>query len=250
MKLFLVSFFTFFSFQFCAAQDAATLIAEANRLEAIPNEKAAFNKFKEVLHVQPRNMFALTKCSELCSRIGKREKSKVIRESYYSIAKTYAAAALGVDATNSDANASMAIAMGRFALEKSGKEKIAAVKDIKTYGDLAVKYNPNNFKGWHIIGKWNYEVSSLSGLEKAATKIFYGGLPSASLKTAIQAYEKAKALDPSFMLNYLELAKAYYKNDEKQKAIQALKVVATLPNKTEDDPIVKEEAKNLLKDWE
>ena len=49
MKLF--SFLLLFVFLFTqvSAQNYATLITEADRLEAIPNEKAAFLKFKEVL---------------------------------------------------------------------------------------------------------------------------------------------------------------------------------------------------------
>ena len=142
----------------------------------------------------------------------------------------------------------MAIAMGRAALDKSGKEKIEAVKEIKKYCDLALKYNASNYVAWHIIGKWHYEVSNLNGLERAAAKIFFGGLPSSSLKESIQAYEKAKGIDPSFLLNYLELARAYKRHNEKQKAIQMLQTLTSLQNKTEDDVNIKAEAVNFLKE--
>ncbi|MBP6432023.1 MAG: hypothetical protein KA319_09660 [Ferruginibacter sp.] len=231
-------------------QDVNAIIAEAKRLEAALNEKAAFNKFKEVLITQPNHLLALTKCSELCSRISKREKAKVVREVYYDMAKGYATKALAVDAKSSDANAAMAIAMGRAALEKSGKEKVAAVKDIKKYCDLAIIYNSNNAIAWHIIGKWHYEVSNLSGIERAAAKVFFGGLPSASLKESIAAFEKAQAINAGFVLNYLEIARAYKRNGEKLKAIAALKKLATLPNTTEDDANIKAEAAKLLKDLE
>ncbi len=230
-----------------ASQDVTALIKEADRLEAIPNEKAAFNKFKEVLKIHPDNLYALVKCSELCSRVGKRETTKESRANYYEAAKIYATTALNVNAKSSDANVVMAIALGRIALEKSGKEKIAAVKDIKKYGELAVQYDPNNFKGWHVLGKWYYEVSNLNVIERTAAKVFYGGLPSATLKQSISAYEKAKALNSKFLLNYLELAKAYKRNDEDQKAIDLLKAMPSLPNLTEDDALIKEEGAKLLK---
>jgi hypothetical protein len=230
-----------------SAQDVTAIIKEADRLEAIPNEKAAFNKFKEALKIHPDNLYALVKCSELCSRVGKREATKEARSNYYEAAKIYAATALKVNAKSSDANAVMAIALGRTALEKSGKEKISAVKDIKKYGELAVQYDPNNFKGWHILGKWYYEVSNLNMFERAAAKVFFGGLPSATLKESIAAYEKAKALNGKFLLNYLELAKAYKRNDEDQKAIDLLKAMPSLPNLTEDDALIKQEGVKLLK---
>ena len=144
----------------------------------------------------------------------------------------------------------MAIAVGRVVLIKSGKEKISAVKDIKKYADIALKANPDNFKAWHILGKWNYEVSNLNMIERAAAKVFFGGLPDASLKNSIADYEKAKALSPQFMLNYLELAKAYHRNDETKLALEQLKKVLILPAKTEDDPRIKAEAQQLIKDWQ
>jgi tetratricopeptide (TPR) repeat protein len=231
------------------AQDFNALVKEADRLEAVPNEKAALAQFKEALKLQPQNVYVLTKCSELCSRIGNREKSTSSRDSYYSAAQTYARTALHYQPHHDEANVAMAIAVGRVALLKSGKEKISAVKDIKRYADIALKANNRNFKAWHIIGKWNYEVSNLNMMEKAATKIFYGGLPGASLKEAIRAYEFAKGLNPGFVLNYLELAKAYERNDEIKKAIALLKIIPTLPSKTEDDPRIKSEAAMLLKKW-
>lgn len=232
------------------AQNFNELVKEADRQEAIPNEKGALHSFKEALKLQPLNLYVLTKCSELCSRIGNREKDHKIRDSYYHAAMTYAEIAIKYHPDSDESHVVMAIASGRIALTKSGKEKISFVKDIKAHADKAVKINPSNFKAWHIIGKWNYEVSNLNMLERAATKVFYGGLPASSFKAAIEAYEKAKALNPNFALNYLELAKAYKKNNEKAKAISMLKLAQSLPVKTEDDPRIKREATELLKSWE
>jgi tetratricopeptide (TPR) repeat protein len=232
------------------AQDLNSIIKEADRLEAIPDEKAAFQKFKEALKVQPSNLYALTKCSELCTRIGGREKTNTkLRDDYYSTAIIYAKTALRLYPNSDEANVTMALAVGRTILLKSGKEKISAVKDLKAYADKAVAENPNNFKAWHILGKWNYEVSNLNAIERAGAKIMYGGLPNASLKNSIMYYEKAKSINPSFALNYLELAKAYHRNDDDAKANAQLNYLLTLKNMTEDDPRIKTEAQQLLKDW-
>ncbi|MEO6406835.1 MAG: hypothetical protein ABIY51_11795 [Ferruginibacter sp.] len=234
----------------CIAQDVNSLIKEAVRLEALPDEKAAFGKFKEALHLSPQNIYILTKSSELCSRIGNRESNIKSRDSYYNAAIIYGRRALAIDPENDEANVALAIAIGRTVLVKSGKEKITAVKEIRQYAETALKTNPKNFKAWHVIGKWNFEVSNLNLVEKAAVKIMYGGLPDASYKNAINAYEKAKAINSTFLLNYLELAKAYKKNDERQKAITQLKYLVALPQQTEDDPRIKAEALKLLKAWE
>jgi len=249
MKGFLVCIFIFLCSLPNFAQDAATFIKEAEHLEALPNEKGAFEKFKLALVHDPGNVYVLTKCSELCSRIGNRETNTDNRDAYYAAAISYSKKALALAPQNDEANVSMAIALGRIALLKSGKEKITAVKDIKHYADFAIKYNRQNFKAWHVLGKWNYEVSNLNAIERAAIKVFYGGLPDASFKKAIEAYDMAKKIKPDFVLNYLELAKAYHKNNQKDMAIANLKALLLLPNKTEDDARIKTEARNLLAKW-
>ncbi|MEO7265610.1 MAG: hypothetical protein ABIW38_11885 [Ferruginibacter sp.] len=232
------------------AQDVNVIIKDAERLELVPDEKAAFIKFKEALNLSPQNIFVLNKCSELCSRIGNREANTKNRDAYYNAAVLYGKKALAINPENDEANVALAMAIGRTVLVKSGNEKISAVKDIRRYADKALKINPQNFKAWHVLGKWNYEVSNLNFVEKAAIKVMYGGLPDASFKKAILAYEEANAIRPNFMLNYLELAKAYKKNDERQKAIVQLKYLVKLNIQTEDDPRIKAEALNLIKTWE
>lgn len=248
MKFFVAAFFSFFIGLYGFAQDLNALIQEADRLEAIPDEKAALLKLKEALKIQPSNLYALTKASELCCRIGGREKTNPkIRDEYYAVAGYYARTALRLYPESDLANVAMALAIGRTILLKSGREKVSSVKELKDYADKAVKLNPQNFKAWHILGKWNYEVSNLNAFERAFAKILYGGIPPGSLQNSIACYEKAKSLNPSFALNYLELSKAYHRNGQDRKALEQLHYLLTLKNQTEDDPRIKTEAQALIK---
>ena len=79
LHLFVLLFFTLPSF----AQEVEAMIKEAERLEDIPNEKAALNKLKEALLVYPNHVYALSKASELCSRIGTREPIAANRDMWY-----------------------------------------------------------------------------------------------------------------------------------------------------------------------
>jgi hypothetical protein len=99
------------------------------------------------------------------------------------------------------------------------------------------------------LARWHYEVSDLSGFERAIAKLFYGGVPPASLKEAIYNYEKCRSLVPDLKVNYLELAKCYHRNDEDKKAFDMLNKAITMPDKIQDDLRVKEEAKGLLRKW-
>ncbi len=232
-----------------SAQDINALLKEGYRLEAIPSEKASFLKFKEVLKLNATNINALNKCSELCVRIGQRETNKKLRDDYYLAAKIYAQTALKIDPSNSDANCAMAMSLGRSSMSKNGKEKINTAKEIKKYIDIAIKNDPQNYKAWHVLGRWHYEISNLNVLETTVVKVIYGGLPSSSLRESINSFEKAHAIRPEFILNYLEMAKAYKENNKKDKAIAYINLMLTLPVHTEDDPMIKEKGRKLLKDW-
>lgn len=123
-------------------------------------------------------------------------------------------------------------------------------KDVKYYAETAIRLDPANFRAYHILGRWNYEVSNLSFAEKSLARIFYGKLPSASLQEAIRDFEKSRALNPGFILNYLELARSYHRMDEDKKAIDNLRIVLTLPNLMYDDARAKLQARQLITEWQ
>ena len=231
------------------AQDVNVLLKEAQQQESVFRENEAFLKYAQVVRLQPSNLTALCKCSELCTYIGGREKDKAKKGDYFKAAKTYATAALKLNPNSTEANTVMAMAIGRLTLLASGKDKIASVNDIKAYADKAIRLDPSNFKAYHVLGKWNYEISNLNFLERTLAKLFYGDVPKASLQDAISNYEKARALNPGYVLNYLELAKAYYRNDDKKKAIALLTAMMPLQNNVFDDTRIKTEGNRLLKEW-
>jgi tetratricopeptide (TPR) repeat protein len=230
------------------SQDIALLQKEAEKLESTSQEDA-FSKYQELLKISPTNINALCKSSELCSSIGHRKVKKEEKVSYFKAARKYAEIALRLNPNSPEANFAMSVSMGRMALISSGRQKIEAVNDIKKYAELAIKNDPRNFKAYHVLARWHYEVSNLNSIERAAARILYGGLPSASLSTAIQYYEKSKSLNPTFILNYLELAKAYHRNKQGDKALVELATLQNISNSTSDDQRAKDEAKKLQQEW-
>ncbi len=239
-----------FCFLWLPAQETNVLIKEGDRLDRSLNEKAAFDKFKEVLSLQPLNVYALNKCSELCSRIGKREIDAKQMNTYYSAAKTYAGLALKIQPANAESNCVMAIALGRISLNKSGKEKIAAAKEIRRYVDIALKSDPTNYKAWHVLGRWHFEMSSLNIFERGAIRLLYGSPPKSSIEESIAAFEKAHQLEKNFVLNNYEMARAYYKAGQHTKAISLLNNMMQLTNTTEDDVNIKKDGRRLLNNWQ
>jgi tetratricopeptide (TPR) repeat protein len=230
------------------AQNVAALMRQAESFEKAFNDEAALKKYIEVLKYDPLNIDALCKTSELYNIIGKRRSTKEEQKEYYKTGESFARKAIKINPNHSEANFAMAISMGRMALISSGKEKVVAVKEIKTYADKCIQLDAKNFKGYHVLGKWHYEVSDLNAFERWIVKITYGGLPHSSLDDAIKNYEKSKQLSPGFLLNYLELAKAYKRKGEINKARALLEQLQKLPPSASDDVKIKSLGRKLLDD--
>lgn len=213
------------------------------------NEPATLACYKQILILDKNNIDALCGASFMCSRIGNREKDAAKKKSFFNTAKIFAQQALKINSNYSQANYVMAVAMGRIALISGSQDKVAASRDIKKYADNAVKLDASNAAAWHTLGKYNYEVSNLNFAERAAAKILFGGLPPGDIKTAIVCFEKCKALDPNYIVNLLDLAKAYKQNDEDAKAKALLNAILLLPERFFDDAEYKNECTKMLKDW-
>ncbi|WP_212005838.1 hypothetical protein [Chitinophaga sp. HK235] len=233
---------------FVKAQSVDEMVEQARQLELQMKESEALEKDKDILKIQPNEIRALNQASQMCSRIGNRQKDKSSKASYFNQAKSFAEQALKVNSSNADANLAMAVAMGRMALISGAKEKVASSKDVKKYAELAIKFNPNLAQAYHVLGKWNYEVANLNVFERGAAKMLFGGLPDGSLKNAIANYEKCRQLDPAFLLNYIELARAYKADDQQEKAIEVLKKALVLRPIYQDDPGIKADCKKMLDD--
>jgi len=106
--------------------------------------------------------------------------------------------------------------------------------------------NSNHAKALYILGKWNYEMNTMNVADKAAVKVLFGGMPKASLEDAIYNFEKARTADVFLMIDYLDLANAYIKFHQTDKAIEVLNKMMKLPPRTEDDMGYKAEGKKLL----
>jgi len=230
-------------------QDIEKLLNEGHALEFSLKEKSALEKYLEAQRIQPLNQTALYKCAELLGKIGARETNISIKEKKLTNALSFSKLLLKNYPNSDIAHESMAIVLGRLALTKSGKEKVDYVKEIKQHVDQAIKINPNNFKAWHVLGRWHYEVSNLNFIETTAIRLLFGGMPDASFKLAAKYFEKAAEINPKFCLNFLELAKTYHKLNQNKKAILILKQMISLPNTNEDDPEIKLKALGYIKSW-
>ena len=231
------------------AQDVAVLLKEADNFERQIKEPEALEKYKSVIELDPSNVKALVKASELNASIGGRQFDKNNKRLFFETSLAFAKKAFDADPNNADANYSMGMAAGKMTdVETENKKIVAFVKDAKSFNEKAIVLNPKHAKATYSLGKWNYEMVNLSGLKKIAVKLFYGGLPNGDLDSAITYFEKCRILDPYFALNYLDLAKAYRDNHRPAQAIEILNKLVKLPIRTGDDVAIKAEGSKMLND--
>lgn len=230
------------------AQDVSLLLKQAANAEMAMQDELAYLKYQEVLKYQPNNITVLCKCSELACKIGHRQSTKEEQIRHFEIGQQYAQLALKINPSHSDANFVMSLAMGRMALVATGRKQVEAVKAIKVYADKTIMLNPSDFRGYHVLGKWYFEISNLGAFKRNAVKLFYGAFPDASFDDSRRSYQKSMLLNPGFNLNYLELAKVYVKLEKVPEAIIYLEKLKVLPLKLEDDQRIHSEGKKMLKE--
>jgi hypothetical protein len=111
-----------------------------------------------------------------------------------------------------------------------------------------VALNPDYGKANYMAGRWHYEMTVLPAVKKAAIKVLYGGVQTASLDSAVYYLEKCKTLEPYHVINYVYLAKSYKEYNKPTKEMEVLNKLIKLPNRTFDDAALKAEGQKRLQE--
>lgn len=228
------------------AQDAAALIDEAKKLEFKMKEDEPFEKYKQANDVKGTAELN-AKLAELSCNMGGRKTDPVQKMQSYKQAQNYANAARWLDSANADVLFVNAMVYDRLYEVEEKKEIIAEdIKLTKFFIDKAIAANPNNGRYYHLLGRWHLGLLNLNPIKKAAAKILYGGLPPASIDSAIAYMEKCKTMEPYFCPNFYDLGRAYNFNRQYEKAIAVLQQLQKLPTRKQDDPEIKRQGAALL----
>lgn len=233
------------------SQDVNVLMKEATNFERSLKNNEAIEKYEAVVKIEPANVKALVKLSELYASNGALLKDKGQQQQMYNQALQHAEKAIAADDKSADAYYARAMVAGKLTeVEEENKKVIQHVKDIKTYADKALELNPNHGKANYVLGKWYFEISNLNWAKKAAVKLLFGGLPDATIEEAINHMEKSRKLEPYFVANYLDLAKAYRSHNKPSQAIEVLNQLVKLPTRTVHDMSFKAEGKKMLSEMQ
>ena len=156
--------------------------------------------------------------------------------------------AKSLDPNNPEGRATAAIAAARLGFYSDAKTKLELSKVVKQESGEAVRLKPGYALGWHMLGRWHYEICSLNPILKTVAEAIYGKMPSASYEEAVRCLGKAAQIEPSNALFQAELGRGYLALGKKEEARAALQKSLTLPRRTKDDGEAQQRAKDALRE--
>jgi hypothetical protein len=244
----LLILFTCLLTRFSFAQDLDVMIKQADNLDKQVKEQEAMEKYKEILAIDATNFKALLRLTELNAAFGSRQVKDKDKLPFFQAAKDYADKAFAsLDTGNADGYYLLSLAAWKMSIvEEENKKAAEHLRNWKEYADKAIATDPRHAKATFLLGKWHFDMVKASLVKKAAAKAIYGGLPKATIESAIRYFEQSKTLDQYFVQNFYELAKAYEHNNQPTQQIETLKRLVKLPVRTGDDNAWKAEGKKML----
>jgi len=208
----------------------------------------ALAAYQKALAEDPKNAEILRKIAKQYVELAldapnKNEKLRLARLGYDT-----ALEAKRLDPNNPEGRATVAIAAARLGFYSDAKTKLELSKVVKQESSESVRLKPGYALGWHMLGRWHYEICSLNAILRTVAEAIYGKMPSASYEEAVRCLGKAAQIEPNNALFQAELGRGYLALGKKEEARAALQKSLTLPRRTKDDGEAQQRAKAALRD--
>ncbi len=232
------------------AQDLDSLLSEGdNYYKEFKNEKA-LEVYKKADVKYPDNWRVFWRISRAHVDIGEHmpastDEQQEAQIKKYDLAYEYADHAVQLAPDQSLPYLRRAIASGRVALFKGVFSVADVVNSVRDDCEKAIELNSGSDSDQavthYVLARTHAKIS-----EKWAPARAVLGLGWAELDSAFVHYKKAIELKPSFVMFYLDYAKALISDDEYEEAKKNLELAINSPIEDEDDADKKDEAKALL----
>jgi tetratricopeptide (TPR) repeat protein len=229
--------------------DVSQMIAVGDSLYKIFDNRGALKAYQSMLSMDSLNYEANWKAARAFVDVGETILDDEERAVYYKNGSDHARRATKIDSLGAKGHLYLSIALGRVALDAGAKERIRLSKEIKKEVDLAIKYDPQNDTGYHVLGRWNRKLANLSWIERGFANMFLGGVPEeASDENAVAAFNKAIELNPNHINHHLELGITYEMMGLDSAARVEFQNCLDLPKSDSDDDKYKKDAQERMED--
>jgi tetratricopeptide (TPR) repeat protein len=164
------------------------------------------------------------------------------------LAMAYANRAVELAPKEPEAHLSVAITHVKMVPVLGNKENMEASRQIKASVDKAISLDQDKDIAWHILGCWHQRLANVGMVKRTLAVLVYGGLPEASYDDSVKCFEKAIKLNPSRLMNYIELGRTYAQMDKTAEAREYIEKGLAMPCVGKDDPEAKVRGRETLKE--
>ncbi|XP_035115698.1 regulator of microtubule dynamics protein 3 isoform X1 [Callithrix jacchus] len=168
------------------------------------------------------------------------------KKSYALAGKEEAEAALEKGEESADCHMWYAVLCGQLAEHESIQRRIQSGFSFKEHVDKAIALQPENPMAHFLLGRWCYQVSHLSWLEKKTATALLESPLSATVEDALQSFLKAEELRPGFSkAGRVYISKCYRELGKNSEARWWMKLALELPDVTKEDLTLQKDLEEL-----
>ena len=222
-------------------------LSQANKFRQQGKYENELQELDKLLINDKDNVEILWRIAQAHFDIADQSEDKDVQKKHFYSGFKSAEKAVKIDPNNARANHWYATLIGKIGMLEGNKQKIKNSYKVKEYALKSLEIDPNYDGSNHLLGRWHYEIASLSWPERKIASLIYSKPPNGSFERAISYFKKAAKLKPDEIRHQFWLGKTYLKTKEKEKAREAFRKVSTMKAFDNSDIIMKKEAAKLLK---
>jgi tetratricopeptide (TPR) repeat protein len=233
----------------CAASFGATvdeLIQQGDVHDLKFNPKEALSSYLPAEKLDPNNV-------ELLLRIARQYRHETAdtgnvaeKLRFSALSLNYARRAVALAPQDAEAHLSIAICHAKAVELYSNREKMNALRQVKTSTDRALALDSNNDLAWYILGRWHEKIAELGSLKRKVAEFAYGSLPKATNDDAAKCFRKAISINPNRSPYNIDLGIVYAAMGNPANARKHIEMGLAQPSKGKDDPETKKRGRDLL----
>lgn len=218
-----------------AADGVDDLVRAALAAEARFDSRAALDLLLQADAARPNDPVILQKIARQYSDLTLDTPDVAEKKRLCTLALDYSQRAVAANPKDPVSVLSLAVSYGKLGLYSGTREKIEYSRHVKEYAEQALTLNPNYDYAHHVLGRWQYEVATLSAATRFFVRLVYGGLPSASAADAVAHLRRAVELGPQFPAHQVELGFALLADGQRDAAREALRTALAMPKREKYD---------------
>lgn len=199
----------------------------------------------------PEILWRLAKCCHGMSSVKEAEGDLERKQDYINKGLEYATKCLELAPRSSDAHKWFAICIGARSENQGVKDKLKDGLEFKEHVEEALTLKPSDPTLHHLLGRFLFEVASLSWVERKVATTLFGDVPYATYSEALESLTRAEELtEAPWKENRLLVAKCFIQMGEYSQALEWLDKAEEVEPISKEDRKAEAEIGNLKKKYQ